>query len=151
MQYYEDIETGTVRELGTTSVTREEVLEFAEKYDPQPFHLDDDAAEETIFGGLIASGWQTVGLVMRLLVDEHLNDYASMGARGVDELRWHKPVRPGDTLSAELEFVEKRPSESNPRIGHVRNRVNARNGDGEEVISWVGLAMYERRDYAEGE
>ncbi|WP_254536803.1 MaoC family dehydratase [Halomarina litorea] len=149
MQYYEDIEVGAVHELGSTSVTREEILEFAEKYDPQPFHLDDEAAEETIFGGLIASGWQTAGLVMRLLVDEHLNDYASMGARGVDELRWRAPVHPGDTLTAELEFLEKRPSESNPRIGHVESRISARNGDDEEVISWVGLAMYERRDHAE--
>ena len=151
MQYYEDIEIGAVRDLGSTSVTREEVLEFAEKYDPQPFHLDEEAAEESIFGGLIASGWQTAALVMRLLVDEHLNDYASMGARGVDELRWRTPVRPGDTLTADLEFLDKRPSESNPRIGHVESRVSARNDDGEEVVSWVGLAMYERREHAESE
>jgi acyl dehydratase len=151
MQYYEDIDVGTVQDLGSTSVSREEIKEFAERYDPQPFHLDEAAAEETIFDGLIASGWQTAGLVMRLLVDEHLNDYASMGARGVDDLRWRKPVRPGDTLTAELEFLEKRPSESNPRIGHAESRISARNERDEEVISWIGLGMYERREHATGE
>lgn len=149
MQYYEDIEVGSVHELGSTSVSREEIVEFAERYDPQPFHVDEDAAADSIYGGLIASGWQTAGLVMRLLVEEHLNDHASMGARGVDELRWRRPVRPGDTLAARLEILDKRLSESRPRLGHVDSRVTAENGDGEEVISWVGLGLYERRSAAE--
>lgn len=145
MEYYEDLAVGDTYDLGETTVTEAEIVEFAEQYDPQPFHIDPEAAEETMFGGLIASGWHTASLCMRLLVDNFLTTHASSGARGVDELRWKRPVRPGDTLSAELEILEKTPSR-NPNVGNVRNRLTATNQDGEEVISFVGLGMFDRRD-----
>ena len=147
--YYEDVEVGDTREFGERSVTKEEIVEFAEKYDPQPFHVDEEAASETIFGGLIASGWQTAAICMRLFVD-NMADEAWVGARGVDELRWIRPVRPGDTLSVEVEIVEKRPDETNPGLGRVHTRLTAYNQDDEAVISWIGLGMVERREVADG-
>ena len=143
--YYEDIEVGDVREFGEHTVTKAEIIEFAEKYDPQPFHVDEDAAEESAFGELIASGWHTAAICMRMLVDGPLGEQASMGARGVDELRWHRPVRPGDTLSVRTEVVDKRPSESAPDRGYVDSRLTGLNDDDEPVISWIGLGMVRRR------
>lgn len=143
--YFEDIEVGEVREFGQYDVTREEIMEFAEQYDPQPFHVDRKAAEESMFGGLVASGWHTASICMRILVENYLDTETSMGARGVDELRWHEPVRPGDTLSVRTEVIEKRPS-GDPRRGHVNTRVEGVNGDGETVISYVALGMVARRD-----
>lgn len=147
--YFEDVEVGESHELGSRTVTREEILEFAEEYDPQPFHVDEGAAEESMYGGLIASGWHTAALSMRLFVDGWMTDRASMGARGVDELRWYRPVRPGDTLSASVEVLGKRPSESAPDRGHVRTKLVGRNGGGERVISWTALGMIERREPAD--
>jgi acyl dehydratase len=145
-RYFEDIEVGDVYELdGRYEVTETEVKEFAEKYDPQPFHLDDEAAKESIFGSLAASGWHTASMCMRLLVDDFLEEETSMGARGVDELRWKQPVHPGDTLRVEVEIIDKRPSESNPGMGHVRMRTTGFNQDDEPVIEWVGLGMQRRR------
>ncbi|MCQ4334976.1 MaoC family dehydratase [Natronomonas sp. F2-12] len=145
-RYFEDFEVGDVYEPdGRYEVTEAEVLEFAERYDPQPFHLDKEAAEESIFGSLAASGWHTASMCMRLLVDGLL-DEASMGARGVEELRWNRPVYPGDTLRIEVEVLDKRPSESRPEIGHVRTKLVGYNQNDEAVIEWVALGMFRRRN-----
>ena len=146
MRYYEDIEIGDVREFGEYEVTREEIVEFAEQYDPQPFHTDEAAARESAFGELVASGWHTASICMRLLVEGSLEDQAAMGARGVDDLRWKRPVTPGDTLRVRTEVLDKRPSESDPRRGYVDTLLEGRNQDDEVVISWIGLGMVERRD-----
>ena len=145
-RYFEDVEVGEVYELdGRYEVTEAEVTEFAEKYDPQPFHLDEEAARESIFGSLAASGWHTASMCMRLLVDGFLEPETSMGARGVDELRWKRPVYPGDTLRVEVEVLEKRESESRPEVGHVRMETRGYNQDDELVIRWEGLGMQRRR------
>lgn len=145
MQYFEDFEIGDQRELGTYTVTEEEIIEFATQYDPQPFHVDPAAAEDSIFGGLIASGWHTGSICMRLLVDGLLSDVASMGARGVDDFRWHHPVRPGDQLTGYGEVVDRRASESDPRRGYVDYRSALDNQDGDTVLSMIGLLLFERR------
>lgn len=148
-RYFEDIEVGTTHELdGRYEVTKTELKEFAEQYDPQPFHTDEAAAEESIFGSLAASGWHTASMCMRLLVDGFL-DEASMGARGVEDLRWKQPVYPGDTLRVSVEVLDKRVSESRPEMGHVRTKLVGYNQDDEAVIEWVALGMYRRRDAAE--
>src|SRR5690242_11639548 len=99
MLYFEDMKPGDKMELGTYTVTREEILEFANKFDPQPFHINEDAAKKSMFGGLIASGWHTASICMRLYVDAILSKSMSLGSPGVDELRWKRPVRPGDVLT----------------------------------------------------
>jgi acyl dehydratase len=146
-RYFEDLEVGDVYELdGRYDVTREEIKEFAEQYDPQPFHLDEAAAEESIFGSLAASGWHTASACMRLLVDGFLDPETSMGASGVEELRWLQPVHPGDTLRAEVEVLEKRPSESRPEMGHVRTKLTGFDQNDDPVIEWKASGMYRRRD-----
>ncbi len=147
-RYYEDYEIGDTREFGERTVSKKEIIEFAEKYDPQPFHTDEEAAKDTMFNGLAASGWHTAAICMRMFV-EHMIDDASQGARGVDELRWIKPVRPGDTLTAESEVVDKYPDEDNPYIGYVDSRLTAYNQDDEPVISWIGLGIIKREAAAE--
>ena len=151
MRYYEDIEIGDTDEFGEYHVTKDEILEFAEQYDPQPFHTDEAAAEESAFGQLVASGWHTASICMRLLVDGPVRDRASMGARGVDELRWNQPVTPGDTLSIRTEVLEKRVSESDPTRGYVNTKLEGVNQDGDVVISWIGLEMVERRQSGDEE
>jgi acyl dehydratase len=151
MKYYEDIEVGETQEFGEYHVTKEEIIEFASKYDPQPFHTDEEAAKESAFGELVASGWHTAAICMRMLVEGHMDDRASMGARGVDELRWKQPVRPGDTLHLRTEVVDKRRSESDPRRGYVDNKMQGLNQDDEVVISWVGLGMIAVRDPESGD
>lgn len=142
--YFEDIEVGETAEFGHYEVSRDEIVEFAENYDPQPFHIDEAAAEESMFGGLIASGWHTASMCMRMLVENYIDAETSMGARGVDELRWHEPVRPGDVLSVRTEILEKRPS-GDPRRGHVKIRVEGINDDDETIISFISLGMIARR------
>ena len=146
MKYYEDIAVGDTEEFGEYHVTKEEIIEFASQYDPQPFHTDEEAAKESAFGELVASGWHTAAICMRLLVDNMMDKRASMGARGVDELRWRQPVRPGDTIHLRTEVVDKRRSESDPGRGYVDNKMEGLNQDGEVVISWVGLGMVAVRD-----
>ncbi|MXR51923.1 acyl dehydratase [Halovenus sp. WSH3] len=143
-RYFEEYEVGDTWEFGERTITKEEIIEFAEKYDPQPFHTDEEAAKDTMFGGLAASGWHTAAVCMRMYVD-HMIDEASQGARGVDELRWIKPVRPGDTLTAEVEIVDKYPDEDNPQIGYVDSKLTAYNQNGEAVISWIGLGIVDRK------
>lgn len=143
-KYFEDYEVGDTREFGERTIEKAEIVEFAEKYDPQPMHVDEEAAAETMFGGLIASGWQTAAVCMRMFVENMMDD-AWLGARGVDELRWIQPVRPGETLTATVEVVDKYPDEDNPGIGCVDTRLTAYNEAGEAKISWIGLGIIERR------
>lgn len=143
MQYFEDMTEGDVREFGEYTMTREEILEFANQYDPQPFHTDEEAAKESQFGGLIASGWHTASACMRMLVDNHLSESASAGARGIRELKWIRPVRPGDTLTCESEVIETDPGEG--PVGTVTSRLTGF-VDGEPVVQWTADAMFEKQD-----
>ena len=143
--YFEDFPVGDVRESAPRLVTREEMLAFASEYDPQPFHLDEGAAKGTIYGGLIASGWLTVAIMMRLLWDTLLKDAVSLGSPGADEIRWLKPVRPGDTLRARFTVVEAIPSRSKPDRGVLRTFTEVLNQHGEIVMTLRGLGMFGRR------
>ena len=144
-RYLEDFVPGTVFEAGSVRLTEAEIVEFATRYDPQPFHVDAEAAERSIYGGLIASGWQTVALTMRLLVDNVFQGSASMGSPGVDELRWLLPVRPGDTLSVRMVILELVPSRSKPDRGSVKVAYETRNQRGELVQSVIGRGIIARR------
>jgi acyl dehydratase len=145
VRYFEDFKPGQVIELGSHTITRDEIVAFAKQFDPQPFHLDDEAAKKTIYGGLIASGWHTGSLMMRLLFDGLVKDTVSLGSPGVDELRWVKPVRPGDTLSGRVTVLECVPSRSKPDRGIVRSAVELRNQHGEVVVTSKGLSLFGRR------
>jgi acyl dehydratase len=145
MLYFEDFAVGAVFELGQRTLAEDEVLAFARAYDPQPFHTDPEAAARSIYGGLIASGWQTCAVVMRLMCDAYLLRAASMGSPGVDEVRWLAPVRPGDTISARMEVVEARASASKPDRGIIRSRWTATNQDGTTVLTMLGMGMFRRR------
>ena len=143
--YWEDFYAGQVLETGGYSLSEDEIIEFARKYDPQPFHTDKDKAAHSFYGGLIASGWQTAGMCMRMLCDLYLLEAASMGSPGVDELRWVKPVRPGDTLHLKSTVLETRASTSRPDMGTVRSRSEVYNQHGELVMHMSGLGMFRRR------
>jgi len=140
--YWEDFTAGRVIPLGSKTVTRDEVLAFAAAYDPQPFHLDDAAAEASLFKRLSASGWHTCAMTMRLMCDGYLNDSAGLGSPGVDELRWLKPVYPGDTLSAEMTVLESRVMKSKPHVGLVLSRWRVFNQHGEDVMTMQGWGMF---------
>ncbi len=144
-RYFEDFEPGETIELGSTTVSESEIVEFARRYDPQVFHLDAERAKDSIYGGLIASGWHTAALCMRLLVDGVFGDSAGMGSPGVDELRWLAPVRPGDVLAGRLIVLETIPSRSKPDRGLVKFRAELDNQRGETVLRFDGLAMMGRR------
>jgi acyl dehydratase len=143
--FWEDLVAGSVRELGTTSVTAEEIKEFARRYDPQPFHLDEEAAADSIFGGLVASGWQTAALCMRLTVDNLLRHSTSQGSPGLEGLKWLKPVHPGDLLSLRHSILESRPMRKRPATGLVRSRWELFNQRGEKVFEMEGWGMFGRR------
>lgn len=146
MQYFEDIAIGQTQRFGGYYVTREEVVAFAEKYDPQPFHLSDEAAAATHFGRLSASGWHTCAMVMRMIVDNLAqNRQAGLGSPGVDELRWLKPVYPGDTLRCESEVIEKRQSQSRPEMGIFKSRMTVFNQDDVAVMSMVSNGLVATR------
>ncbi|CAG9174399.1 MaoC family dehydratase [Cupriavidus pinatubonensis] len=145
MLYFEDFEVGSRRELGSYLVTEEEILTFARQYDPQPFHIDKEAAAKSIYGGLISSGWMTCSIMMRLLVLSTTGKSASMGSPGVDEIRWLKPVYAGDTLTAVLVVLDTRPSQSKPDRGVVHTQWEATNQRGELVCTVKGMGMYGRR------
>ena len=147
-RYFEDYEVGESVEFGDYAVTEQEIIEFAKRYDPQPFHVDPAAGAKTIYGGLIASGWMTGSIMMRLLVDHFISPIASMGSPGIDEVRWHKPVRPGDRLRVRVTVHEKRRSESKPDRGVIRMSQEALNQDGEVVMSYRGMGMYRCRTTA---
>ncbi|AMR77384.1 putative dehydratase, MaoC-like domain [Cupriavidus phytorum] len=145
MLYFEDFEVGSRRELGSYLVTEEEILSFARQYDPQPFHIDKEAASNSIYGGLISSGWMTCSIMMRLLVLSTTGKSASMGSPGVDEIRWLKPVYAGDTLTVVLNVLDSRPSQSKPDRGVVHTQWEATNQRGELVCTVKGMGMYGRR------
>jgi acyl dehydratase len=145
MLYFEDFPPGDVRESPVRTVTRDEILTFARQFDPQPFHLDDEAAKRSIFGGLLASGWHTCAIYMRLMWETFLKDTASLGSPGVDEIRWVKPVRPGDSLRVRFTVVEAVPSRSKPDRGIGRVLSEVFNQHGEIVMTMRGLGMYARR------
>jgi acyl dehydratase len=143
--YFEDLQAGQVVELGSHTISEEEIVAFAREWDPQPFHVDPEAARESIFGGLIASGWHTGAMWMRLYVDSLLDGAASMGSPGIEELRWLAPVRPGDTLSGRLTVLETTPSDRRPDRGTVRIRGEMVNQDGVTVMSMVSRGHFGRR------
>jgi len=148
-RYLEDFEVGETLELGSCRVTREEILEFARRYDPQPFHVDEAAARQSIYGGLIASGWHTTAMLMRLLVDG-MAGVNSMGSPGTDEIRWLKPVRPGDTLTARAVVLDVVPSRSKPDRGHMRAAYEVFNQKGEKVMTMISRGIYARRPELDG-
>ena len=146
MIYFEDLEVGAETYFGAYEVTREEVLEFARKYDPQPFHLSDEAAAKTHFGRLAASGWHTCAMTMATLV-RHMGDapQAGLGSPGVDELRWLKPVYPGDTLHVRGKIIETRPSRSKPDLGSFRTEMIVTNQDEVPVLTFTSIVLIRRR------
>ena len=146
MIYFEDLQVGTERLFGSYHVTREEILEFAHKYDPQPFHLNDEAAAKTHFGRLAASGWHTAAMVMRVVVDcLAAEQQAGLGSPGVDELRWLRPVHPDDTLTVHGKIVDKTPSRSKPVIGSVRTQMIVTNQDDVPVMRFTSIVLMQRR------
>lgn len=144
-RYFEDFIEGEVLELGSITVTEEAILEFARQFDPQPFHIDPEAAKESPYGGLIASGWHTCALYMRLLYDGMMHDSSSQGSPGMEELRWLAPVRPGDTLSARYTVLGAKRSESKPNRGTVMFRSEMLNQDDVVVLSMIGRGLYGTR------
>jgi acyl dehydratase len=147
---FEDLADGDRRTFGPRVLTREEIIAFARDWDPQPFHLDEEAAKRSPFGGLIASGWQTAALCMRLAVDGLLAGSTSMGSPGVEDLRWLKPVRPGDALTLEVGLDEVTPSRSKPDRGSVKVSYVCKNQRGETVMTMSARVIFLRRDAAPG-
>lgn len=148
--YFEDYVPGSVRELGPAVVDGAEIVEFARRYDPQPIHTDPQWARSGPFGGLIASGWHTAAIMMRLLVDQYLPAAASLASPGIDELRWLRPVRPGDELTVRVTVIETRPSRSKPDRGLLRSRIEVLEADGSAVMTMIGMNIVRRRAAAAG-
>ena len=150
MIYFEDLEVGAETYFGSYDVTREEVLEFARKYDPQPFHLSDEEAAKTHFGRLAASGWHTAAMTMAVIarhVVEHKQ--AGLGSPGIDELRWKRPVYPGDTLHVRGRILEKTQSRSRPEMGSFRTETNVTNQDDQLVMSFTSIVLIQRSPAAD--
>lgn len=146
IKYFEDLVVGAKASFGRYDVTRDEVIEFASRYDPQPFHLSDEAAAETYFGRLSASGWHTAAMAMRMAVENMKGQRtASLGSPGIDELRWIKPVYPGDTLRCETELLEKRVSKSRPEMGITKGRTTVFNQHDEPVMTFVANGLIRTR------
>jgi acyl dehydratase len=148
-RYFEDYIAGDIHRFGRIVVEADEVISFAKRFDPQSFHTDIDAARRGPFGGLIASGWHTAGLMMRLLTEHFLSSVASLGSPGIDELRWLKPVRPGDVLSLRVTIREAVPSRSKPDRGLVRSVIEVLNQTDEVVMTLVAMVLVGRRPAAE--
>ena len=144
-RYFEDYVEGDVHSFGRIAVEADEIMEFAKRFDPQAFHTNPEAAKRTPFGGLIASGWHTVGLMMRLYVEHYLTHVASLASPGIDELRWLKPVRPGDTLSVRVTVLKATPSRSKPDRGAVTSFIEVFNEAGEAVMTLRAVNMIARR------
>jgi len=144
-RYFEDYQVGMTESFGPVTVTEEEILEFARRFDPQPFHVDPVAAKAGPFGGLIASGWHTASLMMRLLVDHYLSAASSLGSPGIDELRWPNPVRPGDRLTMHIEIVQARTSQSRPGRGIVRTSTTLTNQDDLPVLTVTAVSFIRTR------
>ena len=143
--YWEDLVPGSVRQLGTVTPTREEILEFAQKFDPQPFHLSEEGGKASLFGGLCASGWHTCSMAMGLMVRNFLLNSSSLGSPGLENIKWLKPVHPGDTLRLEHEILESRPLKSKPDVGLTRTVWRMYNQDGDQVLHMEGASMFRRR------
>ena len=146
--YWEDMQVGQVRDLGSATLTREEIVDFANQFDPQPFHLDEEAARQSVFGGLCASGWHTCSLAMRLMVTNFLCQTSSMGSPGLENIRWLKPVFPGDTLRLQTTVLETRPMGTRPDIGMTRNLWEMFNQHNDKVLHMEGWGMFKRREPA---
>ena len=144
-RYFEDFAVGHVETHGPKLVTREEIIAFAAEFDPQPMHLDEEAARRSMLGGLAASGWHTCVILMRLFADGVLLDSSSMGAPGIEEMRWLKPVRPGDRISARVTILEKRESKSRPDMGFIRLQIELLNQNAEVVVFETHQHMFGRR------
>ena len=146
MRYFEDLEVGAETCFGSYEVTRDEILEFARKYDPQPFHLSDEEAAKTHFGRIAASGWHTCAMTMAVIARyavEH--EQAGLGSPGIDELRWLKPVYPGDTLHVRGKVIEKTPSRSRPEMGSYRTETIVTNQDEVPVMRYTSIVLIRRR------
>lgn len=143
--YWEDFAVGQVRDLGTITPTRQEIIAFARQFDPQPFHLDDEAAKASVFGGLCASGWHTCSMAMRLMVTNFLQDTSSLGSPGLEGIQWRKPVFPGDTLRLKVTVLETKPMGKRPDVGMTRNLWEMFNQQGDMVLRMDGWAMFRRR------
>ncbi len=133
--WFEDFKPGSVTEYGPRAITREEILSFAAEFDPQPMHLDEEAARQTMLGGLSASGWHTCCLVMRMIADGFILNSSSMGANAVDEVKWHAPVRPDDSLTVRATVLDTRPSRSRPGMGIVSMQFEVFNGSNVRVMT----------------
>jgi acyl dehydratase len=143
--WWEDFREGQVREFGGKTVERDEIVRFASEFDPQPFHLDEAAANRTMFQGLIASGWHTAAMTMRMLCDGYLNRSASLGSPGIEHLKWLQPVRPGDTLRVRMTVMESRALKSKPGVGIVKSRTELLNQRDEVVMEMLGVGMFARQ------
>ena len=141
---FESMQVGQLQTFGAYQVTETEIIEFAEKYDPQFFHLDHEAAKHSLFGGLCASGWHTCAMTMAMMVENMDKDGCSLGSPGIDNLRWLKPVYPGDVLSVRMEVLETRASKSRPTIGIVTSKVTVRNQHGVEVMEFISKGIFPR-------
>jgi acyl dehydratase len=148
-RYFEDYVAGSTHEFGPIAVEEEEIIAFGKRYDPQIFHTDPEAAKETVFGGLIASGWHTAGLMMRLLVEHFLSHVASLSSPGVDELRWLQPVRPGDELSVRVTILEARRSRSKPDRGLIHTAIEVLNQNREVVMTMKAVNFLRCRETGE--
>ena len=142
--YWEDFAVGQVRDLGTISPTREEIIAFATQFDPQPFHLDDEAAKASVFGALSASGWHTCAMAMRLMVTNFLCETSSLGSPGLENIKWLKPVYPGDTLRLQSTMLETKPMSKRPDVGMTRNLWEMFNQHGDKVLHMDGWGMFRR-------
>lgn len=149
--YFEDFEPGRSIDVGSRTISEQEIMDFARQFDPQPFHVDRQAAAQSIYGGIIASGWHTCSLMMRMMFDGFLHDSSSLGSPGVDDIRWVKPVRAGDTLRFTATTLESRTSASRPELGIVVSLWEARNQHGELVVTVKGKGMFRRRPPAGGQ
>jgi acyl dehydratase len=144
MLYWEDFTPGQTDEIGRHTFSEQEMIEFARQFDPQPFHTDPEAARQSFFGGLIASGWHTCAIAMRLMVQKYIGQAASAGSPGVDNIRWRAPVRPGDTITYRRVIVASRPSQSKPDLGLLQTRTEALNQRGEIVMTMEGWGLFRR-------
>ena len=150
-RWFEDYVPGTVHDLGSMVVDEAEVVSFAQQFDPQPFHLDKERAKHSAFGGLVASGWHTASMTMRMLVDHYLSEVSSEGSPGVDELRWLRPVRPGDRLTVRIPVLDARRSKSRPERGIIRSQIETLNQDADVVMHWTSAIFIRCREQKKAE
>jgi len=147
--FFEDVQVGTVLEFGSKKMTRQEIIDFAKKYDPQPFHIDEEAAKDSIYGDVIASGWHTGSVTMRMMVDHMVNDRAGLGSPGFNNLKFRLPVRPGDTLRVRSTVMDKKRSRSRPEMGTIFGLVEVLNQKDEVVMSFESLGMIKAQTLGE--